>query len=104
MIGALLGYPHELWERVRHWSEQIMLLAGQTSPDGPPHVTHPGIVPVIGEFVEVTTALIRTQVQPHDDLHLALGPRRGVGHQAHSGRGDPRSRQQGRTTAPSSVR
>ena len=36
IIGDLLGYPAEFWEQVRHWSEQIMLLAGQTSPDGPP--------------------------------------------------------------------
>ena len=42
VIGDLLGYPREMWERVRYWSEQIMLLAGQTSPDGPPHVIHPG--------------------------------------------------------------
>jgi cytochrome P450 family 142 subfamily A polypeptide 1 len=69
MIGDLLGYPYELWERVRYWSEQIMLLAGQTSPDGPPHVTHPGIVPVITEFVEVTTDLINArQSEPRDDL------------------------------------
>ena len=97
MIGALLGYPHELWERVRHWSEQIMLLAGQTSPDGPPHVTHPGIVPVIGEFVEVTTALIeKRRSEPHDDL-ISLW--------AHAGGWDakhildeaiPRSRRRGR--------
>ncbi len=69
MIGELMGYPHELWERVRHWSEQIMLLAGQTSPDGPPHLTHPGIVPVIAEFVEVTSALIEARrSDPRDDL------------------------------------
>ena len=69
MIGELMGYPHELWERVRYWSEQIMLLAGQTSPDGPPHLTHPGIVPVITEFVEVTTGLIEARrVDPRDDL------------------------------------
>jgi cholest-4-en-3-one 26-monooxygenase len=69
MIGALLGYPHELWERVRYWSEQIMLLAGQTSPEGPPHLTHPGIVPVITEFVEVTTGLIELRrADPQDDL------------------------------------
>jgi cytochrome P450 family 142 subfamily A polypeptide 1 len=69
MIGDLLGYPHDLWERVRYWSEQIMLLAGQTSPDGPPHVTHPGIVPVITEFMEVTTELINARrSEPRDDL------------------------------------
>ena len=69
MIGELLGYPHELWKRVRYWSEQIMLLAGQTSPEGPPHLTHPGIVPVITEFVEVTTALIEDRrTEARDDL------------------------------------
>ena len=69
MIGDLLGYPPELWQRVRYWSEQIMLLAGQTSPDGPPHITHPGIIPVITEFAEVTTELINTRrAEPGDDL------------------------------------
>lgn len=69
MIGDLLGYPPELWQRVRYWSEQIMLLAGQTSPDGPPHITHPGIIPVITEFAEVTTELINARrAEPGDDL------------------------------------
>jgi cytochrome P450 family 142 subfamily A polypeptide 1 len=69
MIGELLGYPPEMWERVRHWSEQIMLLAGQTSPGGPPHVTHPGIGPVIGEFIEITAAIIEDRrTNPRDDL------------------------------------
>src|SRR5215472_18427371 len=58
MISDLLGYPRELWERVRHWSEQTMLLSGQTSPDGPPHEIHPGIVPVVLEYMETTTGLI----------------------------------------------
>jgi cytochrome P450 len=26
MISDLLGYPRELWERVRYWSEQTMVL------------------------------------------------------------------------------
>ena len=69
MIGDLLGYPRELWERVRHWSEQIMLLAGQTSPDGPPHESHPGLGPVIQEFFEVTIPIIKArQADPRDDL------------------------------------
>ena len=34
MVGELLGYPPEMWERVRFWSERVMLLAGQTSPTG----------------------------------------------------------------------
>ena len=69
MIGDLLGYPRELWPRVRHWSEQIMLLAGQTSPDGPPHATPPGIPELIQDFVAVTTEVIDARrVDPRDDL------------------------------------
>lgn len=69
MIGDLLGYPPELWERVRHWSERVMLLAGQTSPDGPPHVTHPDLMPVMQDWAELTVALIEERMaDPRDDL------------------------------------
>jgi cytochrome P450 family 142 subfamily A polypeptide 1 len=69
MIGDLLGYPRELWERVRYWSEQTMVLSGQTSPDGPPHVINPGIVPVMQEFAETTIGLIEARrAEPRDDL------------------------------------
>jgi cytochrome P450 family 142 subfamily A polypeptide 1 len=69
MIGDLLGYPRELWPRVRHWSEQIMLLAGQTSPAGPPHVTDPAIPGLIQDFMAVTTEVIEARrAEPRDDL------------------------------------
>jgi cholest-4-en-3-one 26-monooxygenase len=69
MIGDLLGYPRSEWQRVRLWSEQIMNLAGQTSPDGPPHVSHPDLGPVIQEFTEVTIELIDARrAEPRDDL------------------------------------
>jgi cholest-4-en-3-one 26-monooxygenase len=69
MIGDLLGYPRELWPRVRHWSEQTMHLSGQTSPDGPPHPTRPAIAPVIEEFVAVTSGVIEDRrSSPGDDL------------------------------------
>lgn len=69
MVGELLGYPPELWERVRYWSEQVMMLAGQTSPEGPPHETHPGIIPVMQEWAELTMALIQERrADPRDDL------------------------------------
>jgi cytochrome P450 family 142 subfamily A polypeptide 1 len=46
-----------------------MLLGGQTSPDGPPHVSHPDIAPVILEYAEVTTELIEARrADPRDDL------------------------------------
>jgi cholest-4-en-3-one 26-monooxygenase len=69
MISDLLGYPRELWERVRCWSEQTMVLSGQTSPEGPPHVIHPGIPPVMREFAETTIGLIQARrAEPRDDL------------------------------------
>jgi len=69
MISDLLGYPRELWERVRYWSEQTMMLSGQTSPQGPPHVIHPGIPPVMREFAEATIELIQARrAEPRDDL------------------------------------
>jgi cholest-4-en-3-one 26-monooxygenase len=69
MIGDLLGYPRELWERVRYWSEQSMMLSGQTSPQGPPHVLHPDIPLVMREFAETTIELIQARrAEPRDDL------------------------------------
>lgn len=69
VITDLLGYPRELWERVRHWSEQTMLLSGQTSADGPPHIINPGIPPVMREFAETTIALIEARRgAPRQDL------------------------------------
>ena len=69
MIGDLLGYPRELWPKVRHWSEQTMHLSGQTSPHGPPHVIHPDMVPVIQEYVRVTSGVIEDRrSEPRDDL------------------------------------
>lgn len=69
MISDLLGYPRETWERVRVWSEQTMMLAGQTSPAGPPHESHPGLGPVLTEFAAVTTALVaERRAEPRDDL------------------------------------
>lgn len=69
MISDLLGYPRELWERVRYWSEQTMVLSGQTSPEGPPHAIHPGIPPVMREFAETTIDLIQARrAEPREDL------------------------------------
>ena len=58
VIADLLGYPRELWERVRYWSEQTMLLGGQESPAGPPRVSHPDIAAVIQDFVDATIEII----------------------------------------------
>lgn len=69
VISDLLGYPRELWERVRYWSERTTLLSGLTSPDGPPHAEHPGIAPVMREFADTTVALIKERLaEPRQDL------------------------------------
>ena len=69
VITELLGYPAAWWEHVRHWSEQIMLLAGQTLAAGPPHVQHPGIAPVATEFFTMTMEVIQARREElRDDL------------------------------------
>jgi cholest-4-en-3-one 26-monooxygenase len=69
IIGDILGYPPEMWEKVRWWSEQVMLLSGLTSPDGPPHAIHPDLIPVITDFHQVTGELVRQRrAEPKDDL------------------------------------
>jgi cholest-4-en-3-one 26-monooxygenase len=69
MIGELLGYPPEMWERVRFWSERVMLLAGQTSPTGPPHTTPPEVISVMQDWAAVTVPLIeQRRADPRDDL------------------------------------
>jgi cytochrome P450 family 142 subfamily A polypeptide 1 len=69
MICELLGYPPELWERVRHWSEQVMYLAGQTEPEGPPHTPDARLGPVLQEWMQVTHELIeQRRREPADDL------------------------------------
>jgi cytochrome P450 family 142 subfamily A polypeptide 1 len=69
LIGDLLGYPPEMWEKVRWWSEQIMLLSGLTSPDGPPHATHPDLVPVVTDFHQATLEIVKQRrADPKDDL------------------------------------
>ena len=47
VIADLLGYPRALWARVRDWSEQVMLFAGQTPAAGPPFVPDASGVSVI---------------------------------------------------------
>jgi cytochrome P450 family 142 subfamily A polypeptide 1 len=69
MTCDLLGYPRDMWERLRWWSERVMLLAGQTSPGGPPHVTHPDLLPVMQDWATVTLELIeKRRADPRDDL------------------------------------
>ena len=50
MIGDLLGYPRDMWELLRHWSERTMTLGGLNMADGPPYVSHPDVIPVMMDF------------------------------------------------------
>ena len=69
MIGDLLGYPREQWEKVRFWSEQVMHLAGQTAAGGPPHLTDERLIPVMQDWAQVTLALMeQRRAEPRDDL------------------------------------
>jgi cytochrome P450 family 142 subfamily A polypeptide 1 len=69
VIGDLLGYPREMWQDVRRWSEKIMYLSGLTDADGPPHTVHPEIPGVIQEFMMKTAELIEQRREdPKDDL------------------------------------
>ena len=63
-----------------------MLLAGQTSPTGPPHLTDPGIVPVMTDWLKVTNELIeQRRADPQGRPDLVLGPHPRLGYQARAG-------------------
>jgi cholest-4-en-3-one 26-monooxygenase len=69
MTCDLLGYPRDMWERLRWWSERVMLLAGQTSPEGPPHQPHHDLPSVMQDWAAVTLELIeQRRAEPKDDL------------------------------------
>jgi cholest-4-en-3-one 26-monooxygenase len=69
MIGDLLGYPRDMWELLRHWSERTMTLGGLNMAGGPPYVSHPDVVPVMVDFFTQTAALVEARrAAPEDDL------------------------------------
>ena len=69
MIGDLLGYPRDMWELLRHWSERTMTLGGLNMADGPPYVSHPDVVPVMVDFFTQTAELVEARrAEPRDDL------------------------------------
>jgi cholest-4-en-3-one 26-monooxygenase len=69
MTCDLLGYPRDLWEKVRWWSERVVLLAGQTSPQGPPHVPHHELPHVMQDWAALTLEIIEARrVEPKNDL------------------------------------
>jgi cytochrome P450 family 142 subfamily A polypeptide 1 len=69
VIGELLGYPPELWPKVRKWSEETMLEAGQTRADGVVPGRSDSMSDTIMEFSMETMGLIaRRRADPQDDL------------------------------------
>lgn len=69
VIAELLGYPPEMWEQVRYWSEQLMLLSGQTSASGEPHELHPDMGAVFMDYMNATMPIIEARRRnPQDDL------------------------------------
>jgi cytochrome P450 family 142 subfamily A polypeptide 1 len=69
VIGDLLGYPREMWEQLRYWSERTMTLGGLNMVDGPPYVSHPDVVPVMLDFFEQSARLVEERRrEPRDDL------------------------------------
>ncbi len=69
MIGEILGYPREMWENVRYWSESTMYQGGQTSPAGPPHWDLSSGSPAGNEFAQMTMPIIEARrADPRDDL------------------------------------
>jgi cytochrome P450 family 142 subfamily A polypeptide 1 len=69
IIGDLLGYPREMWERLRFWSEKTMMMGAVAEANGPPHVIHPDLVPVMTDFFATTTELVNAKrADPQDDL------------------------------------
>jgi cytochrome P450 family 142 subfamily A polypeptide 1 len=69
MIGDLLGYPRDMWEQLRWWSERTMTLGGLNMAGGPPYVSHPDVGGIILDFFAATTEVIDARRrEPRDDL------------------------------------
>ena len=70
VIGEKLGYPRELWTKVREWSEVTMYQAGQTPPDGVyPEQSGVQVSGAIADFFGVTMGIIaERRANPRNDL------------------------------------
>ena len=69
VIGDKLGYPRELWTKVREWSEVTMFEAGQTPKDGVYSERSQMSSSTIADFAGETMKLIaQRRAEPRDDL------------------------------------
>jgi cytochrome P450 family 142 subfamily A polypeptide 1 len=63
MIGRLLGFPDDAWERLRDWSEQTIMLGG-----GPRYLHDEGVTAAM-DFMQVALGLYAEKQQcPADDV------------------------------------
>lgn len=68
VIGDKLGYPRELWTKVREWSEVTMFEAGQTPKDGV-YLERTTMSNTIADFAGETMKIIaQRRAEPRDDL------------------------------------
>ncbi len=68
-IGQKLGYPHDLWPKVREWSEVTMHESGQNPPDGSAQPQSDRMIAAMMDFAAVTMDLIaQRRADPQDDL------------------------------------
>jgi len=68
-IGDKLGYPRELWPKVREWSEVTMHESGQNLPDGASRPQSARMIGAMTDFAAVTTELIaQRRADPQQDL------------------------------------
>jgi cytochrome P450 family 142 subfamily A polypeptide 1 len=69
VIGRKLGFPPELWDKCREWSELTMHDGGQYPGDGAPPETTTRTVDAVLEFAVETMALAQARREdPRDDL------------------------------------
>lgn len=69
LIGDKLGFPRELWPKLREWSEVTMYESGQNPPDGTPAAFSELSTNAIMEFAAATIELIaERRKEPKDDL------------------------------------
>jgi cytochrome P450 family 142 subfamily A polypeptide 1 len=68
-IGDKLGYPRELWPKVREWSEVTMFESAQTPADGTERPPSEKMIAAMMDFAGVTMELIaERRANPQSDL------------------------------------
>lgn len=69
LIGEKIGFPREMWPKIREWSEITMHESGQNPPDGSPSPISERSQNAIMEFAGAMMELIaQRRAEPKDDL------------------------------------